>query len=76
MTSPLKPLSQLCSNFIWSLLRSKAMKDCEDGPGPLTKMPAMPIYGKKNVKNLFLQSLGTLSAHRSSGMGVLPKLPE
>ena len=28
MTSPLKPLSQFCSNFIWRLLRSRAIKDC------------------------------------------------
>ena len=30
-------------------------KDCSNGPGHMTKMAAMPIYGK-NLKNLLLRN--------------------
>ena len=52
-TSPLKPLSQICSNFMWSLLMLGEQKNCRNGRGPLTKMAAMPIYGKKPLKIFF-----------------------
>ena len=32
------------------------MKICEHDPGHMTKMAAMPIYGKKPFKILFLQN--------------------
>ena len=31
-------------------------KICSNGPGHMTKMVAMPIYGKKTFKNLLLQN--------------------
>ena len=51
-SSPLKPLGQLNSNFIWRLLR----KVCSNGPGHMTKMAAMPIYGKNPLKKLLFQN--------------------
>ena len=75
--SPLKPLGQCSSNFIWSLLRLGEQKiACLNGRGPLTKMAAMLIY-VKNFKNLLLQNSGCLGAeslHKSSGTRGLPKL--
>ena len=50
-SSPLKPLGQLNSNFIWRLLRGT--KVCSNGPGHMTKMAAMPIYGKNPLKIFF-----------------------
>ena len=52
------------------------MKVCSNGPGHMTKMAAMPIYGK-NLKNLLLQNqraddLETWYA--ASGARVLPSL--
>ena len=44
-SSPLKPLGQLNSNFIWRLLRTRA-----NGLGNMAKMAAIPIYGKKPLK--------------------------
>ena len=41
-TSPLKPLSQLTSNFIWRLLRMRERKFSK-GPRHVTKMAAMPV---------------------------------
>ena len=35
------------------LLWDGGSKDCSNGPGHMTKMAAMPIYGK-NLKNLLL----------------------
>ena len=67
MTSPLEPLSQWCSNFIWSLPRAGEWKI--HGCRPLTKMAAMYIYGKKqNQGCLMVESL-----HKLSGTGDLPK---
>ena len=43
----------------------------------MTKMAAIPIYGKKKPRNLLLQNWGCLvaeSLHKSSGTGSLPKL--
>ena len=48
-SSPLKPLGQLNSNFKWTL-----KKVWTNGPGHMTKMAAMPIYGKTSLKNLEL----------------------
>ena len=47
-TSPLKPLGQLNSNYIWRLLRMREV--CSNGPGHMTKMAATPIYGKNPLK--------------------------
>ena len=58
--SHLKPLAQCCSNFMWSLLGSGEWKFTKNGHGSLTKMTAMPIYGK-TFKNL-LQNKGCLWA--------------
>ena len=41
MTSPLKPLGQCCSN-----LMGQENERLLNGHDPLTKMAAMPIYGK------------------------------
>ena len=32
------------------------MKICKHNPGHMTKMAAMPIYGKKHLKNVLLQN--------------------
>ena len=37
------------------------LKICSNGHGPLTKMAAMPIYGK-TLKNLFLQNQESFKA--------------
>ena len=44
-SSPLKPLGQLNSNFIWRLLRMGERMFVH-----MTKMAAMSIYGKKHLK--------------------------
>ena len=54
-SSPLKPLDQSKPNFMWSLLWEGGTKVSINGPGHMTKMAAMPIYGK-NLKNLLLQN--------------------
>ena len=71
-TSPLKPLGQCCSNFMWSLLRA--------GEWKIAKMAAvhwLPCpYMVKTFKNLLLQNRGCFGAeslHKSSGMRGLPK---
>ena len=35
---------------------------CSNGSAPLNKMAAMPIYGKKNLKNLLLQNQESFGA--------------
>ena len=45
-TSSLKPLGQLNSNF-----KDWGTKVCSNGPGHMTKMAAMPIYGKNPLKS-------------------------
>ena len=47
-SSPLKPLRQLNSNFIWRLLRMREQKVCSNGPGHMTKM-ANTLYMVKNL---------------------------
>ena len=55
-SSPLKLLGQSKPNFIWSLLgKGGGTKVYINGPGHMTKMAAMPIYGK-HLKNLLLQN--------------------
>ena len=49
-SSPLKPLGQPKPNFMWSLL-GKGDEVCINGPGHMTKMAAMPIYGKNLKKS-------------------------
>ena len=50
-SSPLKPLGQSKPNFMWSLLWEGGKKVCINGPGHMTKMAAMPIYGKNLKKS-------------------------
>ena len=45
-----KPLGQSRPNFIWSPLGKRECKFCENGLTHMTKMAAMPIYGKSNRK--------------------------
>ena len=52
-SSPRKPPVQSKSNFIWSLHGMWGMNMCSNGPGHVTKMAAMPIYGKNLKKILF-----------------------
>ena len=76
MTSPLKPLGQCCSNFMWSLLRLGERKIAKMVPVHWPRWPPCP-YMVKIFKNLLLQKrrcLGAESLHKSSGMGDLPKL--
>ena len=75
-TSPLKPLSQFCSNFIWSHLRVGKQK--------IGKIVAVrwPRWGPcpymiKTFKTLLLQNgkyLGAESLHKSWGTRGLPQL--
>ena len=51
-SSLLKPLGRLKPNFIWSLLKIGERKFFPNGHGHMTKMAAMPIYGK-NLKKIF-----------------------
>ena len=49
---------------------------CSTGPGHMTKMPAMPIYGK-NLKNLFLwnqKSIDLQTWYAALDARVLPSL--
>ena len=46
-SSPLKPLGQLKPHFIMEPPWDGETKVCSNGPGHMTKMPAMPMYGKK-----------------------------
>ena len=54
-SSPPKPLSQSKPNFMLRLIGmvggGGGTKVCINGPGQMTKMAAMPIYGK-NLQNL------------------------
>ena len=74
-SSPQKPLGESVKFHMeppWDV----GMKVCSTGPGHMTKMATMPIYGK-NIKNLLLQNqkaddLETWYA--SSGARILPSL--
>ena len=75
-TSPLKPLSQFCSNFIWSHLRVGKPKIAKIVAVSWPRWPPCP-YMVKTFKNLLLQNwegLGAESLHKSSGTRSLPKL--
>ena len=75
-TSPLKPLSQFCSNFIWSFLRVGEQKIAKMAAVRWPRWPPWP-YMVKTFKNLLLQNqecLGAESLHKSSGTSGLPKL--
>ena len=75
-TSPLKPLAQCCSNFMWSLLRLGERKIAKMVMVHWPRWLPCP-YMVKTFKNLFLQNWGCLGAeslHKSSGTGGLPKL--
>ena len=72
----LKPLSQICSNFILRLLRSGERKIAKMVAVHWPRWPPCP-YMVKSFKNLLLQNRGCLGAesvHKSSGTGGLPKL--
>ena len=43
---PLKPFGQSKPNFMWSPLWQREFKFCKNCLGHMTKMAAMPIYGK------------------------------
>ena len=75
MTSPLKPLSQFCSNFMWSLLRLGERKIAKMVAVRWSRWPPCP-YMVKAFKNL-LQNQGCLGAeslNKSPRTGGLPKL--
>ena len=59
------------------LLWDKEMKNCSNGPGHMTKMATMPVYGKNLKKNLLLrnQKADDLEFwYASSGARVLPSM--
>ena len=75
-TSPLKPLSQFCSNFIWNLLRVGERKIAKMVAARWPRWLPRP-YMVKTFKNLLLQNrecLGAEPLQVSSGTGGLPKL--
>ena len=75
-TSPLEPLGQFCSNFIWSLLRVGERKIAKMVAVRWPRWPPRP-YMVKTFKNLLLQNrecLGAEPLQESSGMGGLPTL--
>ena len=70
------PLSQFCSNFIWSLLRVGERKIAKMVAVRRLRWPPCP-YMVKTFKNLLLHNRGCLGAeslHESSGTGGQPKL--
>ena len=72
----LKPLSQFCSNFIWSLLRVGERKIAKMVAVRWPRWPPRP-YMVKTFKNLLLQNrecLGAEPLQESSGTGGLPNL--
>ena len=75
-TSPLEPLGQFCSNFIWSLLRVGERKIAKMVAVRWPRWPPCP-YIVKTFKNLLLQNrecLGAAPLQESSGTGGLPTL--
>ena len=77
-TSPLEPLGQFCSNFIWSLLRVGERKIAKMVTGRWPRWPPRP-YMVKTFKNLLLQNQECLLAEplqESSGTGGVPTLPK
>ena len=75
-TSPLEPLGQFCSNFIWSLLRVGEQKIAKMVTVRWPRWPPRP-YMVKTFKNLLLQNRECLWAEpwqESSRTGGLPTL--
>ena len=75
-TTPLEPLGQFCTNFIWSLLGLGEWKIAKMVAVNWPRWPPCP-YMVKTFKNLLLQNRGRLGAEsllKSSGTGGLPKL--
>ena len=75
-TSPLEPLGQFCSNFIWSLPRVGERKIAKMVAVSWPRWPPRP-YMVKTFKNLLLQNQECLGAEplwESSGTGGLPTL--
>ena len=75
-TSPLEPLGQFCTNFIWSLLSLGEWKIAKMVAVHWPRWPPCP-YIVKTFKNLLLQNRGRLGAEsllKSSVTGGLPKL--
>ena len=75
-TSPLEPLGQFCSNFIWSLLRVEERKIAKMVAVHWPRWPPRP-YMVKTFKNLLLQNrecLGAEPLQESSGTRGLPTL--
>ena len=60
-TSPLKPLGQCCSNFMWSLLGLREWKIAKMVAVHWSRWPPCP-YIVKTFKNLLLQNRGCLGA--------------
>ena len=54
--SPLKPLGRLKPNFIMEPPWDGGTKVCSNSVGHMTKMAAMPMYGKNLKKNLLPQN--------------------
>ena len=52
-SSSLKPRGQSKSNFIGGLRNERGTNVIINNPGYMTKMAAMPIYGKKPSKSFF-----------------------
>ena len=52
------------------------MKVCSNGPGHMTNMATMPIYGKKKLKNLLLwnQKADDVETYAASSAQVLTSL--
>ena len=72
-SSPQKSLGQLKPNFIWSLHGLGEKKVCSNSPGHMTKMAAMPIYGKNHL--LWNQKADDLETwYAALGACVLPNL--
>ena len=76
-TSALKPLSQICSNFIWSLLRVGEQKIAEMVVVRWPRWPPCPYMVKtfkKSSSPELRRPWGTKYLHKSFGTGDLPKL--
>ena len=61
ITSPHKPLGQSKPNLIWSCHGPRETKVCLPHLGHMTKMAAMPIYGKNPLKIIFSRTKGPMA---------------
>ena len=64
-SSPLKPLGQSNSNS-YGDSSGRGTKVCSNGPGHMTKMATMPIYGKNPLKIFFSRTRRLIT----SGLGM------